>query len=169
MKRSFSFFANHTVFLLPPSTKTKRHPIGCSQRSFILTWVDILRSPSCRPLRVVPDILFVLESRNRKSLSGLFDFFANHTVFLLPPSTKTKRHPIGCLFVLVGEGGFEPPKSLTTDLQSAPFGHSGTLPHIKPTITVGFFGAGGRTRTPDLLITNQLLYQLSYTSAFLDA
>ena len=28
------------------------------------------------------------------------------------------------------------------------------------------FGAGGRTRTPDLLITNQLLYQLSYTSLF---
>ncbi len=27
-------------------------------------------------------------------------------------------------------------------------------------------GAGGRTRTPDLLITNQLLYQLSYTSEF---
>ena len=26
------------------------------------------------------------------------------------------------------------------------------------------YGAGGRTRTPDLLITNQLLYQLSYTS-----
>ena len=26
------------------------------------------------------------------------------------------------------------------------------------------FGAGGRNRTPDLLITNQLLYQLSYTS-----
>ena len=25
-------------------------------------------------------------------------------------------------------------------------------------------GAGERTRTPDLLITNQLLYQLSYTS-----
>ena len=27
-------------------------------------------------------------------------------------------------------------------------------------------GAGGRTRTPDLLITNQLLYRLSYTSIF---
>ena len=26
-------------------------------------------------------------------------------------------------------GGFEPPKSLTTDLQSVPFGHSGTLPY----------------------------------------
>ena len=25
-------------------------------------------------------------------------------------------------------------------------------------------GAGGRIRTPDLLITNQLLYRLSYTS-----
>jgi hypothetical protein len=32
------------------------------------------------------------------------------------------------VYVLVGEGGFEPPKSLTTDLQSAPFGHSGILP-----------------------------------------
>ena len=31
------------------------------------------------------------------------------------------------------------------------------------------FGAGGRTRTPDLLITNQLLYQLSYTGARLSA
>ena len=28
------------------------------------------------------------------------------------------------------------------------------------------FGAGGRIRTPDLLITNQLLYRLSYTSKF---
>ena len=34
---------------------------------------------------------------------------------------------------LVGEGGFEPPKSVTTDLQSAPFGHSGILPYVKPT------------------------------------
>ena len=31
---------------------------------------------------------------------------------------------------LVEEGGFEPPKSLTTDLQSAPFGHSGILPYL---------------------------------------
>ena len=33
------------------------------------------------------------------------------------------------------------------------------IPHIQYGI-----GAGGRIRTPDLLITNQLLYQLSYTS-----
>ena len=97
---------------------------------------------------------------------------------------------------LVGEGGFEPPKSLTTDLQSAPFGHSGIPPYeirfpnkITNQRSVCDFerscdgmnelsrlrgseryavrgddGAGGRTRTPDLLITNQLLYRLSYTS-----
>lgn len=29
----------------------------------------------------------------------------------------------------MGEGGFEPPKAQLTDLQSAPFGHSGTHPH----------------------------------------
>ena len=33
------------------------------------------------------------------------------------------------------------------------------IPHI-----IYEIGAGGRIRTPDLLITNQLLYQLSYTS-----
>ena len=49
----------------------------------------------------------------------------------------------------------------TTDLQSAPFGRSGTPPYS--VMSCGG-GAGGRIRTPDLLITNQLLYQLSYTS-----
>ena len=39
------------------------------------------------------------------------------------------------------------------DLQSVPFGHSGNPP-----------GANGGTRTRDLLITNQLLYQLSHIS-----
>ena len=33
-------------------------------------------------------------------------------------------------FFLVGEGGFEPPKALLTDLQSAPFGHSGIPPNM---------------------------------------
>ena len=32
-------------------------------------------------------------------------------------------------FLLVGAGGFGPPKSVTTDLQSAPFDRSGTLPY----------------------------------------
>ena len=62
---------------------------------------------------------------------------------------------------MVEEDGFEPSKAKPADLQSVPFGHLGTPPY-----SVGRKkgGAGGRIRTPDLLITNQLLYQLSYTS-----
>ena len=33
--------------------------------------------------------------------------------------------------VLVDRGGFEPPKSVTADLQSAPFGRSGTYPWVE--------------------------------------
>ena len=58
-------------------------------------------------------------------------------------------------------GGFEPPKQFAADLQSVPFGHLGTPPYE---VAKEKGGAGGRIRTPDLLITNQLLYQLSYTS-----
>ena len=36
----------------------------------------------------------------------------------------------GVLFV-VGRGGFEPPKSETSDLQSDPFGRSGICPYNK--------------------------------------
>ena len=70
----------------------------------------------------------------------------------------------------VGEGGFEPPKALPADLQSVPFDHSGIPPYsvwlLPPARRKRERRAGGRTRTPDLLITNQLLYQLSYTSRY---
>ena len=49
-------------------------------------------------------------------------------------------------------GGFEPPKQIAADLQSVPFGHSGSHP----------YRADERTRTVNLLITNQLLCQLSH-------
>ena len=85
----------------------------------------------------------------------------------LPPRKKVV--PTARPFFLVGAGGFEPPKSSTTDLQSAPFGHSGTLPYaVLEAVGMERGGAGRRTRTPDLLITNQLLYQLSYTSTISD-
>ena len=42
---------------------------------------------------------------------------------------------------MVGRDGFEPSKSVTADLQSAPFGHSGTYPY-----EVGA-GEGNRTTT----------------------
>ena len=55
---------------------------------------------------------------------------------------------------MVVEGaGFEPAKAEPADLQSAPVDRLGTPPEID--------GADCRNRTGDLLITSQLLYQLS--------
>ena len=65
---------------------------------------------------------------------------------------------------LVGEGGFGPPKSKTTDLQSAPFLAAREFPLIRLSLSVTEMkrlsktgGAGEGSRTPNLLITNQLL------------
>ena len=55
------------------------------------------------------------------------------------------------LKLVVGDG-FEPSKAELTDLQSVPFGLSGIPPYKKN-------GAGEENRTPNLLITNQLLYR----------
>jgi hypothetical protein len=52
--------------------------------------------------------------------------------------------------------GFEPSKAEPSDLQSDPFGHSGTPPGV-----LLINGADYRSRTGDLLITSQLLYLLS--------
>ena len=50
--------------------------------------------------------------------------------FLISTIPKQNRDiPQGYVSILVGDGGFGPPKSATTDLQSAPFGHSGNLPY----------------------------------------
>jgi hypothetical protein len=50
----------------------------------------------------------------------------------------------------------------TTDLQSVPFGHSGIPPDEDQ--SKNLYGAGDGTRTRNLLITSQLLCQLSYAS-----
>ena len=42
---------------------------------------------------------------------------------------KTKTSVISTLVLLVGAGGFEPPKLKAADLQSVPIGHSGTRPY----------------------------------------
>ena len=63
--------------------------------------------------------------------------FAHQRVFFMPQPSKQalgsgyEKNPtaICCrVFVLVGEEGFEPPKAVPTDLQSAPFDRSGTPP-----------------------------------------
>ena len=51
-----------------------------------------------------------------------------------PPSQNTKRKCPDSFesgHFLVEEGGFEPPKRDAADLQSVPFGHSGTPPYLE--------------------------------------
>jgi hypothetical protein len=59
---------------------------------------------------------------------------------------------------LVGSGGFEPPKSKDSGFTVRPIWPLWKLPVCR---------AEEGSRTPDLLITNQLLYQLSYFGFFL--
>ena len=63
----------------------------------------------------------------------------------------------------MGRGGFEPPKQFAADLQSVPFGHSGICPFL---YNMKLYKADDRTRTDNLLITNQLLCQLSHIGVF---
>ena len=65
-------------------------------------------------------------------------------------------------FPRVGQGVGQ---SLTHTLTHNICGIFATKKHRKPKFSM-LFGAGGVTRTHDLLITNQLLYRLSYTSTF---
>ena len=66
------------------------------------------------PLQVKP-VVFVLFVQN-SYICGFI--FAEHVAI-----TSASRN-------LVGGSGFEPLKSLTADLQSAPFGHLGNLPYM---------------------------------------
>ena len=70
--------------------------------------------------------------------------------------TKNPSNPNIWIGGMVEEDGFEPSKSSTTDLQSAPLATRELL-RMKLELVDGL-------EPPDLLITNQLLYQLSYTS-----
>ena len=46
-------------------------------------------------------------------------------------SQITKKTSIKDVFFVMGDAGFGPAKSLTTDLQSAPFGRSGIHPYVR--------------------------------------
>ncbi len=84
----------------------------------------------------------------KNTLSGVFFWWTTQNVFTntrIHPVHYTKKHPFGCVLLVDGDG-FEPSKAVPADLQSDPFGRSGTRP-----------GAGDWSRTNNLLITNQLL------------
>ena len=84
----------------------------------------------------------------KNTLSGVFFWWTPQNAFAnsrILPVHCTKKHPFGCILLVDGDG-FEPSKAVPADLQSDPFGRSGTRP-----------GAGDWSRTNNLLITNQLL------------
>ena len=68
--------------------------------------------------------LYIRASGHKKGLKikNIFKF-----IFI-----RKKRVPINSILFSVDGEGFEPSKSETADLQSDPFGHSGTHPKIKP-------------------------------------
>ena len=56
---------------------------------------------------------------------------SSHELWLEAPTSNTaKRTGFYLFFLLVGGGGFEPPKSETSDLQSDAFGHSAIRPYL---------------------------------------
>ena len=107
-------------------------------------------------IKITPETIQISEALVRETglepASTYVHMNLNHARLPIPPFPQK----------MVGRGGFEPPKLIAADLQSAPFGHSGTYPYDFPLDPKG--GAGDGTRTRNLLITNQLLCQLSYAS-----
>ncbi len=89
--------------------------------------MDTLRPLIFRPLLAVSEKSSLLEtSRDQLPLAlGCFDepFDGSHPSFDKKKSTDKRR-----CFLVEGDG-FEPSKQDATDLQSAPFGHSGTPPY----------------------------------------
>ena len=113
-------------------------------------------------LLIIYHTIVIYAILNVKKMNRFYHIFEQKRRKGRKSHSVSKENKIKILHVsagfLVGAGGFGPPKSLTTDLQSAPFGRSGTLPIIKPrTQNAQGFGAGDRSRTNNLLITNQLL------------
>ena len=55
-----------------------------------------------------------------------------HRLALDPKSSASANSATSAYyFFLVEDGGFEPPKAMLTDLQSAPFGRSGNPPFLE--------------------------------------
>ena len=116
-----------------------------------------------RPPRAVPEMLCSARDFTVPKAYRGFWAASTYTTFggshLTLSATKQKTDSLESVSVLVGAGGFEPPKSKTTDLQSAPFGHSGTLPYL---VFLQKSEPAERNLTFDLLIKRQPLLPLSY-------
>ena len=101
----------------------------------VVDTVDTLRSAFFRLLRAANEKIAVLETRQSSMPIAALrlpqrTIFPKGKIIRSRSSHQTKKGILqaGAFLCLVGESGFEPLKQDATDLQSAPFGHSGTLP-----------------------------------------
>ena len=92
---------------------------------------EIMTYGHCEILRLPPqyEMKFAhIREANISHAAGVFHISQKY--FTCPQGQiSLKKALLSQCFFLVGAGGFGPPKSVTTDLQSAPFGRSGTLPY----------------------------------------
>ena len=107
-------------------------------------------------LLIIYHTIVIYAILNVKKMNRFYHIFEQKRRKGRKSHSVSKENKIKILHVsagfLVGAGGFGPPKSLTTDLQSAPFGHSGIHPD---------FDGAYRARTYDPLLVRQMLSQLS--------
>ena len=83
------------------------------------------------------------------------DGFESHHL----PTAKQKHQPLRLVFCFGGGWWILTTEGIASRFTVCPLWPLGKSPLLSCCLN----GAGRRTRTPDLLITNQLLYQLSYT------
>ena len=60
--------------------------------------------------------------------AGMFPAIPNSAYVVPTTMTRCTAATISYMLYVVERGGFEPPKATPADLQSAPFGRSGTSP-----------------------------------------
>ena len=108
-------------------------------------------APKARPRRRG----WIREPHTKKQSPGLF-FTASRRAFRISSSRTTKKAPATPM-LFWWERMDSNHRSVKQQIYSLPPLATRELSHV---------GAGDGTRTRDLLITNQLLYQLSYTSLY---
>ena len=98
------------------------------------------------------------------------DFRSSHEPPRIRASSDTlshtqKGHTVWYVLFVVGRGGFEPPKSKTSDLQSDPFGRSGICPYM--ILSVGVLWSRWLDSNPQPADYKSAALPLSYTGVCL--
>ena len=158
-RRTMFFLLCKKWFDYPSRPKQKQTIKKMELIKTIRTRVGTLRLAELRPLMRFPQFVACSRLHGRKKF--LFPPF-RRTMFLLrkngsiihPPQTKTDHQKDG-LFLFGGRGWIRTTEAEKQQIYSLPPLATRELAHN---------GAGDGTRTRNLLITNQLLCQLSYTS-----